>query len=97
MKDNYSVKQIFVTGDDDFICYRKPIRNWLENTLVFTESSKFKPLNLTEYRVGDKVVGYRKAVTQVAYYELLNSGHFMYNDQASVVSAILSDLSSGKL
>lgn len=47
LKDYLSVKNIFISGDDDFICYRKAVRYWLENTLTFVESAKFKPLNLT--------------------------------------------------
>ena len=49
LKDYLSVKQIFITGDDDYITYRKATRNWLENTISFVESAKFKPLNLTVY------------------------------------------------
>lgn len=47
LKDYLSIKQIFITGDYDFITYRKATRNWLENTLTFVDSAKFKPLNLT--------------------------------------------------
>jgi hypothetical protein len=47
LKDYLNIKQVFLTGDDDFICYRKGTRNWLENTVNFTDSAKFKPLNLT--------------------------------------------------
>lgn len=46
-KDYLSVKQIFITGDDDYITYRKATRNWLENSISFVDSAKFKPLNLT--------------------------------------------------
>lgn len=47
LRDNLSVKQVFLTGDDDFIAYRKATRNWLESTISFMDSAKFKPLNLT--------------------------------------------------
>lgn len=39
-----------------------------------------------------KVVGYRKAVPQIAYYELINSGHFAYQEQADVICNILKEL-----
>jgi len=68
LKDNLNVPQIFLAADDDFIAFRRGIKNWLENSINFTESAKFKPLNLTEYSVNGKVVAYRKSVTQVAYY-----------------------------
>jgi hypothetical protein len=42
--------------------------------------------------VDGKVVAYKKAVTQVAYYELLNSGHFAYSDAPAVIKNILKDL-----
>lgn len=29
LKNFFSVKQVFLTGDDDFITYRKATRNWL--------------------------------------------------------------------
>lgn len=89
LKDNLSVKQVFLAADDDFISFRKGIKNWVESSISFLDSAKFKPLNLTEYTVNGKVVGYRKSVPQVAYYELLNSGHFSYSDQPSVISAIV--------
>ena len=47
LKDNLSVQQIFLAADDDYIAYRKGIRNWLETGITFLDSSKFKPLNLT--------------------------------------------------
>lgn len=47
LKDYLNIKQVFLTADDDFICYRKGTRNWLENTVNFTDSAKFRPLNLT--------------------------------------------------
>lgn len=47
LKDELSVRHVFVSGDDDFIVFRRGTRNWLENTLSFVESAKFKPLNLT--------------------------------------------------
>lgn len=51
MKDFQSVKQIFIVNDNDFLVYRKAVRSWLENTLVFTESAKFKPLNLSVFYI----------------------------------------------
>lgn len=47
LKDYMSIKHAFISGDDDFIVFRRGTRNWLENTLAFVESAKFKPLNLT--------------------------------------------------
>lgn len=47
LKDYLSVKNIFISGNDDFICYKKATRYWLENSITFVESSKFKSLNLT--------------------------------------------------
>lgn len=47
LKDDLAVRHLFISGDDDFIVYRKGTRNWLENSISFVESSKFKPLNLT--------------------------------------------------
>ena len=47
LKDNLNVPQIFLAADDDFIAFRRGIKNWLENSINFTESAKFKPLNLT--------------------------------------------------
>lgn len=35
LKDELSVRHIFVTADDDFIVFRRGIRNWLENTIQF--------------------------------------------------------------
>lgn len=34
-KDYLSVKNIFIAGDNDFICYKKAVLNWLENTVSF--------------------------------------------------------------
>lgn len=51
-----SVKQVFVTADDDFISWRKAVKNWLESTLTFTESAKFKPLNLTVTNLHNLVI-----------------------------------------
>lgn len=47
LKDYLNIKQIFITTDYDFITYRKALRNWLENSITFVESTKFKTLNLT--------------------------------------------------
>jgi hypothetical protein len=47
LKDDLAVRHLFVCGDDDFMVYRKGTRNWLESTISFVESAKFKPLNLT--------------------------------------------------
>lgn len=47
LKNSLSVQQIFLAADDDYIAYRKGIRNWLESSLTFIDSAKFKPLNLT--------------------------------------------------
>lgn len=41
--------------------------------------------------MGGKVVGYRKQVKQIAYYELLNAGHFSYNEQPAVIVNILKE------
>lgn len=53
------------------------------------ESPKFKTLNLTELTVDGNVVGYSKAVNQVGYYELLEAGHYAYNDQAKIIAGII--------
>jgi hypothetical protein len=34
-KDYLSVKEIFITGDNDFITYRKSTKYWLENNVTF--------------------------------------------------------------
>lgn len=47
LKDYLSVRQVFISGDDDFIVFRRATRNWLENSVTFIDSAKFKPLNLS--------------------------------------------------
>lgn len=44
LKDYLSVKDIFISGDDDFINYRKGIRDWLENKLDFVGVDTFRPM-----------------------------------------------------
>ena len=46
LKDQFSVKQIFVVGQDDYISYPKAIRNWLENDITFVESDSFNKKKL---------------------------------------------------
>ena len=44
LRDYLSVKNIFIAGNNDFISYRKAIKDWLENKVQFVESDKFKNL-----------------------------------------------------
>jgi hypothetical protein len=47
LKDYVFVKAIFITGESDYITFRRATRSWLENSLTFINSTTFKPLNLT--------------------------------------------------
>jgi hypothetical protein len=38
--------------------------------------------------IDDKVVGYGKAVKQIAYSEILDAGHFLPHDQPRILSTL---------
>ncbi len=46
MKDYLTVKHWFISGENDFIAYKKAVRNWLETELTFVESSDFRAKKL---------------------------------------------------
>jgi hypothetical protein len=51
MKDYLTVKHWFVSGENDFISYKKAVRNWLETELTFVESNDFKNKKLEVFFV----------------------------------------------
>lgn len=60
------------TGCRIILCsWRVPHSNpWISQYYIYI---------IQEYSISGKVVGYRKQVKQIAYYELLDAGHFSYN------------------
>lgn len=38
--------------------------------------------------INDKIVGYGKAVKQVAYSEIINSGHHLLHDEAATLNVL---------
>jgi len=56
--------------------------------LIFVESDAFKKAKLEDVVLDGTVVGYSKAVKQVSYTELLNSGHHLLHDQPKVLSSL---------
>ncbi len=46
MKDYFSVKHWYVSGDYDYIAFKQSLKFWLENELSFIESTAFKNAKL---------------------------------------------------
>ena len=88
MRDYYSVRHWFLEGQIDYISYYKGVRNWIENELTFVESDAFRKLKLEDLVINDQVVGYYKAVKQVAYSEIIGAGHHLFHDKPEILNPI---------
>lgn len=88
MRDFYSVRHWFIQGQKDYISYYKGARNWIENELSFVESDAFRKAALEDIVIDGKTVGYSKAVKQIAYSELIDSGHHLFHDSTKVLSTL---------
>jgi len=96
LRDNPDVKLYLLTGTNDFVTYYKAIRSWAETELTFTESSAFQKLDLTNVTINGTVQARTKAVKQVAYSEVINSGHYLFQDKAYVTNYLIQQWIAGK-
>ena len=95
MRDYFSVRHWFVYGQHDFISFYKGARNWIESELSFVEKDAFNKASLEVFylwlkdiKIDGKIVGYAKAVKQVAYSEILEAGHHLFHDCPEVLSPL---------
>jgi hypothetical protein len=103
LRDYLDVKLYVITGTLDYVTYYKATRNWMETELNFVESPNFQKLNLTvifiatqDITINGTVQARTKAVKQVAYSEVINSGHYLFGDKSYVVNYLVKQWVSGK-
>lgn len=88
MRDYFSVRHWFVVSSNDYIGYNKGVRSWLENELSFVENDAFKKAKLDDVVIDGTIVGYAKAVKQVAFSQIINSGHHLFHDAPKTMSVL---------
>jgi carboxypeptidase C (cathepsin A) len=103
LKNNLDVKLYLLTGTNDFVTYYKAIRSWAETELTFVESAAFQKLDLTviwivtqNVTINGTVQARTKAVKQVAYSEVINSGHYLFEDKPYVTNYLIQQWIAGK-